>query len=77
MTSKAPNDELKFKLETETDELKKEQTYLTNLLDIITALIIYIEIPQYKEQKILFYQNVLKKIGGFEINNIQLYGDVW
>ena len=50
---------------------------MTNLLDIITAIIIYIEVPEFKQEKIKFYQNILRKIGGFEINNVQICGEVW
>lgn len=77
MTSKSSNDEIKYKREAELEEMKKELVSLTNLLDIITAIIIYIEIPEFKQEKISFYQNILRKIGGFEINTVQLCGEVW
>lgn len=77
MSSKNSNDEIKYKLEMQTEELKKQKNFLANLLDIITALIVFVEIPTFKKQKIEFYQNVLKRIGGFEINSVQICGEVW
>lgn len=47
------------------------------LSDIISALIVYIEIPAYQEAKIKFYNKTLKKIGGFELNAVQVQADVW
>lgn len=42
------------------------------LTDIISALIVYVEMEKYRQSKIKFYHNTLKKLGGFEINNTQI-----
>ena len=42
------------------------------LCDIISALTVYIEIENYKNSKVKFYHNTLRKLGGFEINNAQI-----
>lgn len=47
------------------------------LSDIISALVVYIEIPAYQFAKINFYQKTLKKIGGYELNAVQIQADVW
>lgn len=46
-------------------------------MDIISALIVFIEIPAYKQAKINFYQNTLRKIGGYEINVVQICAEIW
>ena len=46
-------------------------------MDIISALIVFIEIPAYKAAKINFYQNTLQKIGGYEINAVQICAEIW
>lgn len=50
---------------------------LLNLSDIISALIVYIEIPAYQFAKINFYNKTIKKIGGYELNAVQIQADVW
>lgn len=47
------------------------------LSDIISALIVYIEIPAYQFAKINFYNKTLKKIGGYELNAVQVQADAW
>lgn len=47
------------------------------LSDIISALIVYIEIPAYQAAKVNFYTKTLKKIGGYELNALQIEADVW
>lgn len=42
VTSKGTKEEVKYKLEVENEELKKEKDLLFTLLDIISALVIYI-----------------------------------
>lgn len=61
----------------ENEELKKEKELLFVLSDIISALIVYIEIPAYECAKANFYTKTLKKIGGFELNAVQIQSDVW
>lgn len=50
---------------------------LLTLADIISALIVYIEIPAYQFAKINFYNKTLKKIGGYELNAVQVQADTW
>lgn len=77
VTSKGTKEEVKYKLEVENEELKKEKNMLLVLSDIISALIVYIEIPAYQFAKINFYNKTLKKIGGYELNAVQIQADVW
>lgn len=46
-------------------------------MDIISALIVFIEIPAYKQAKVNFYENTLRKIGGYEINAMQICAEIW
>lgn len=57
--------------------MKKDKNMLLNLSDIISALIAYIEIPAYRFAKVNFYNKTIKKIGGFELNAVQIQADVW
>ena len=77
VTSKGTKEEIKYKLEVENEELKKEKNLLFTLSDIISALIVYIEIPAYQKGKVKFYNKTIQKIGGFELNAVQIQADVW
>ena len=57
--------------------MKKERENILNLSDIISALVVYIEIENYEKSKVMFYHNTLKKLGGFEINNAQISAEIW
>ena len=69
---KSFSEEQKYKLQSELQELKKEKDTILMLCDIISALTVYIEIENYKNSKVKFYHNTLRKLGGFEINNAQI-----
>jgi hypothetical protein len=71
------NSELKYKLEVENEQLKKEKEEVELLTDIIIALVAFIEIDRFKREKSLFYENVLRKLGGYEINQLQNMAEVW
>ena len=47
------------------------------LVDIITALICYILIDEYKKEKKKHYMNTIKKIGGYEINLVRNLYEIW
>lgn len=61
----------------ENEELKKEKESIQCLTDIIIALVGFIEIDRFKKEKSTFYINMLKKLGGYEINQVQNMHEVW
>lgn len=77
ITMKGTNDQMKYKLEVEIEELKKQKESILILSDIVAALIVYIQIPKFKRVKASFYESVLRKIGGYEINMVQNLGEIW
>ena len=55
----------------ENENNKKEKEAVECLMDIIIALLAYIEIDRFKREKTQFYQNFLRKLGGYEISMVQ------
>ena len=53
--SKRSNSEQKYKLEVQNETLKKEKESAECLMDIIIALVAYIEIERFKREKTKFY----------------------
>lgn len=76
-TGKGTPEEIKFKLEVENETLKRQKENTAILVDIITALIAHIEIHKYKQAKNRFYKNVLLKLSGYELSQVQNYGEIW
>ena len=57
--------------------MKKEKEAVQCLTDIIIALVAFVEMERFKREKSLFYVNMLKKLGGYEINQVQNMHEVW
>lgn len=47
------------------------------MVDIISALLAYITIDQYKEYKRNYYSKVFKAVSCYEINFVQNMYDIW
>ncbi len=77
LTSRGSKDEIKYRLEQENKDLKKDSEGIAKLSDIIGALQAYITIDQYREAKKRYYVNTLKKVAGYEINFVQNMVDIW
>ena len=45
--------------------MKKDKDTILMLTDIISALIVYVEMKNYRTSKVKFYHDTLKKLGGF------------
>lgn len=56
---KGTTEEIKFQLEVENENLKKEKDRSQTLRDIVTAVVAFIEIEQYRESKRIFYTSLL------------------
>ena len=76
-SSKVNLEEHRYKLESELEEFKKEKNNLLLLTDIIAALLVYIELEEYKKNKVRFYHEMWRRIGGFEINSVQIKAEIW
>ena len=48
-----------------------------NVIDIISALLAYITIDQYKTAKKKYYGKIFRAVAGYEINFIETMYDVW
>lgn len=68
---KKSNSQTKYKLEVENQNLKKQKENVQLLTDIIIALVGFVEMDRFKREKAELYVNFLKKLGGYEINQVQ------
>ena len=48
-----------------------------NVIDIISALLAYITIDQYREAKKKYYGKIFRAVSGYEINFVQNMYDIW
>jgi hypothetical protein len=77
LTTKGTNEEIKYKLSQEIEELKKEKENALIIIDIISAMIAYIEIERYKLEKKQFYVKALGRIGSSQITSVQNLAEIW
>lgn len=75
--STGTKEEMKAKLERENVELDKEKNNLINVIDIISALLAYITIDQYREAKRKYYKKIFKAVSSYEINFVQNMYEIW
>jgi hypothetical protein len=64
-------------LEVETEELKKEKEQTQMLRDIVTALVAFVEIEQYKIFKRDFYLTTVRKLTKIESNFSEELTIIW
>lgn len=77
LTMKGTTDEIKYQLEVENESLKKEKDQSQTLRDIVTALVAFVEIAEYRQAKKKFYDTVLLKLVSNELLFMDRVSTVW